>query len=180
MKPTLLSAIFASLLLACGGSTTSATTPDGGTSSDASTSQADADASQVDAGCPEPAPANLVCPGCGNGGEAPICQAGQWTCPPPPPCPEQPVDSGVDDSSTRDASANDGGFACAACNPETNYCELQYPPPPHDGGAGVPTDTCLPLPACDAAPSCACISYGPFCTCADDAGEITVTCPFHV
>jgi hypothetical protein len=90
-------------------------------------------------------------------------------------------DSSTNDSSTNDASTiTDGGFACTACDPQTNYCEVSYPPPPGDGGSGIPTDICLALPACDAQPSCACISYGLFCSCADDGGEITVTCPFHV
>jgi hypothetical protein len=89
---------------------------------------------------------------------------------------------GTTDSSGDSSSKGDGATFCpVACNAATSYCEASYGPPPTDGAAGTPSYACLTFNAsCDAgAPSCACASVGPFCTCDESGGEVTVTCPFH-
>jgi hypothetical protein len=96
----------------------------------------------------------------------------------------RPADSGLTDSSTNDAgdasSASDSGTLCPACNSASDFCEVSYGPPQNDGGMNA-NYSCTPFQSpCDAGtPSCACAQIGPFCTCADDAGNVTVTCPFH-
>ncbi|HEY8038418.1 MAG TPA: hypothetical protein VIF15_01440 [Polyangiaceae bacterium] len=79
-----------------------------------------------------------------------------------------------------DAQTDGATFCPVACDPATSFCEVSYGPPGPDGGSS-PSYFCLPFNSpCDAGtPSCACANVGPFCTCVDDAGDVTVTCPFH-
>ncbi len=165
-------ALLGLLLIACGSASTTGAQADGGT-------------------CAQPAP-DLQCPTCGNGTVPPVCKDGAWACGPTPPCIALPEDAGADATPLPDGSLltpplpdaasdapADASASCPACDFASHYCEISYGPPQSDGGSSV-TDSCLSLPACDAAPSCACVTFGPFCTCVDDGGDITVTCPFHV
>ncbi|MGO8997110.1 MAG: hypothetical protein ACLQVI_27660 [Polyangiaceae bacterium] len=167
--------------IACSSSSTGNTSgeSDGGSSSGGSGSGS---SSGTNGGCTGTAP-QIQCDICGTtSSETAQCISGVWSCP------EVPVHCAGSDDASVDSGGNggtdagshtDGGFACAACSSQTNYCELSYGPPPNDGGSGVPSQSCEPLPECDAGASCACVTIGPFCTCADVAGAITVTCPFH-
>lgn len=174
---------FSLFLAACGGSvsTTSSAGGDSGTTGDASVVQT--------TDCAQPPPA-LDCQGC-NGTVSPDCENGAWVCPPLPPCPFVPdasalAEGGADagaygssDAGSSDAGAgNDAGLACA-CDYATQYCEVSYGPPQPDGGGSV-TYVCRPFSACDGGCSCACVTLDPFCYCAEDAGDVTETCPFHV
>jgi hypothetical protein len=160
------------VLMACGSSASTGTVSDGGLSNDGGTT-----------GCPQPAPA-LSCATCTGGTTGPECENGTWQCPPLPGC-GVVLDAGtlrLDAGGDAQSDAGDGGdasSACLGCDLSTSYCEISYGPPQSDGGSAV-TDSCLALPACDTGVSCDCVSYGPFCTCTDDGGDITVTCPFHV
>jgi hypothetical protein len=170
---------FATLVAAaCGGSSggTNGGGSDGGSSSGGGSGSGSS--SGASGGCTGTAP-QIQCDVCGTtSSETAQCIDNTWECP------ELPVHCAGPDDASVDAAPDagphtDGGFACTACDPQSNYCELSYGPPPNDGGSGVPSESCQPLPACDGGASCACISMGPFCSCADVSGEITVTCPFH-
>ena len=97
----------------------------------------------------------------------PVCVDGAWVCPMGPPS----------------CYADSGGavIACGplSCDSATQYCRQASggPPPPPDAGSDV-SYTCESLPpACGASPTCACIQTNG-CMCAEQGGQITVTCEF--
>lgn len=89
-------------------------------------------------------------------------------------------DGSAADAPASDSSPDGSAFCPVACDPATSFCEASYGPPTQDGSAGTPSYSCQPFNSpCDAGLSCACATVGPFCTCDDTAGDVTVTCPFH-
>jgi len=94
---------------------------------------------------------------------------------------EPAPESGPNDAGVPDAVVDGPApFPCGPsqmCDPATAYCGITS----HmtlDGSTSA-TYGCQKLPmSCFPTPSCACVTTGGPCSCADDAGDITVTCAF--
>jgi hypothetical protein len=164
---------------ACGGSTGGTFTgSDGGSSS----SGGGSGGSSSGGGCA--GSSQIECTVCGTTSlETGQCVNGTWMCPNLPVHCAGPDDAGTvsgSDAGVGDAGSQlDASFPCTACDPQTNFCEISYGPPPNDGGVTIPGDYCTPFECDGAAPACACATIGPFCTCTESYGAVTVTCPFH-
>jgi hypothetical protein len=93
-------------------------------------------------------------------------------------------DAGTDADAGAEASAEAGGpFACGSvmCIPPMQYCSV------NKTNFGSNTSyQCMSTPFnCDAGPTCGCVTpFQPFeggaagCTCADNSGAVTLTCPY--
>jgi hypothetical protein len=135
--------------------------------------------------CQGPVPA---CTDCNGNPVSADCVGNQWQCPDGI-C---PVDAGLGDAESTDGGigVSDGGvssaFSCGpmlTCDPTTSYCYTASGGPPPGGT----TYSCKSFPpACIAGAcatcglTCGCLQSmgGASCPCADEAGDVTVTCDF--
>jgi hypothetical protein len=165
MRSTLFLALaFGLLAVACGSSSATGPSLDGGDGG----------------GCGAPLPLHCASSGCYGGETSAECIDGAWTCPPESEiaCPVDSGNGGDDGGSNDGGISGDAGFDCdgITCNATTQYCDIR------GGGvhlldAGSNTSIqCLTLPTmpCEAGSGCACIPNA--CGCTDEGGAIKNEC----